>query len=229
MTGGQLVLLVGGLLLQRRDLFRLASGGEGSWRLTAEERPVPRELASLAGLRAVRYVFAALIAHRGARGAVRRQRGSISKMQSIVLLGIVGLSLVVLTGWAGQVSLGQYAFVAVGAVVAGGATSRGGVPFLLAVPLGAVAAAAVAVLVGLPALRVKGLFLGVATFALAVTTSVLLFDRSCSAGCCPTRSRARRSSSASTARRPSTTCASPPSSARCCSSATCGAAGSAGC
>ncbi len=177
-TAAQLVLLIGGLLLQRRDLFRLASGGEGSWRLAAEERPVPRELASLPVLRAVRYVFASLFALVALVVPFVANAGQISKLQSILLLGVVGLSLVVLTGWAGQVSLGQYAFVAVGAVVAGGATSRGGIPFLLSVPLGAVAAAAVAVLVGLPALRVKGLFLGVATFGLAVTTSVLLFDRS---------------------------------------------------
>jgi branched-chain amino acid transport system permease protein len=176
-TGGQLVLLVSGLLLQRRDLFRLASAGEGSWRLTAEERPVPRELASLGGVRAVRYVSSAVALIAVAVLPFVANAGVVSQMQSILLLGVVGLSLVILTGWAGQVSLGQYAFVAVGAVVAGGATERGDVPFLLSVPLGMLVASAVAVLVGLPALRVKGLFLGVATFGLAVATSVLLFDR----------------------------------------------------
>ena len=177
-TFAQLIVLVGGLLLQQRDLFRLSSGGEGSWRLAAEERPIPRELSSLPVLRAVRYVFSALFVIVALVVPFVANAGQVSKLQSILLLAVVGLSLVVLTGWAGQVSLGQYAFVAVGAVVAGGATSRFGVPFLLSVPLGAVLAAAVAVLVGLPALRVKGLFLGVATFGLAVTTSVLLFDRS---------------------------------------------------
>lgn len=177
-TGGLLVLLVVGLLLQRRDLFRLATAGDGSWRLTAEERPVPRELAALPGLRAVRYVALGLVLLVAGVFPFVANAGQVSKLQSILLLGVVGLSLVVLTGWAGQVSLGQYAFVAIGAVVAGGATSRGGVPFLLSVPLGVLVAAVVAVLVGLPALRVKGLFLGVATFGLAVATADLLFDRS---------------------------------------------------
>ncbi len=176
-TFGQLVLLVVGLLLQQKDLFRLSSGGDGSWRLTAEERPVPRELANLTSLRATRYVFAGLFAVAAVAFPFIANAGQISRFQGIFILGVIALSLVVLTGWAGQVSLGQYAFVAVGAVVAGGASSRGGVPFLLAVPLGSLVAAALAVLVGLPALRVKGLFLGVATFGLSVATAALLFDR----------------------------------------------------
>ena len=177
-TGGQLVLLVTGLLLQRKDLFRLASAGEGSWRLTAEERPVPREMSSLGGYRYLRIVSAVVVLVFLVALPFVANAGRISQAQSIMLLAVVGLSLVVLTGWAGQVSLGQYAFVAVGAVVAGGAADRFGLPFLLALPLGTVMAAMVAVLVGLPALRVKGLFLGVATFALAVATSALLFDES---------------------------------------------------
>jgi branched-chain amino acid transport system permease protein len=175
-TGGQLLLLVGGLLLQRRDLFRLASAGEGSWRLSAEERPVPREMAELAGYRALRYLAIAVAAVAVLVIPFVTNAGTVSKFQGIFLLGVIGLSLVILTGWAGQVSLGQYAFVAVGAVVAGGSTTNFDVPFLLAVPLGTIVAAGVAMLIGLPALRVKGLFLGVATFGLAVATSVLLFD-----------------------------------------------------
>jgi branched-chain amino acid transport system permease protein len=176
-TGGQLLLVVTGLLLQRRDLFRLASAGEGSWRLTAEERPVPRELSSLAGYRAFRYVCVAIGVGFLVVIPFLFDAGVVSKMQSVVLLGILGLSLVVLTGWAGQVSLGQYAFVAVGAVAGGGSADHFHVPFLLALPIGAVSASLLAVAVGLPALRVKGLFLGVATFALAIATTVLLFDR----------------------------------------------------
>src|SRR5205823_3415450 len=70
----------------------------------------------------------------------------------IALSTLVALSLVVLTGWAGQVSLGQFAFAAIGAVVAGSLTSRLGLTFWLAVPVATaltagVVALAVAVLV----------------------------------------------------------------------------------
>jgi branched-chain amino acid transport system permease protein len=94
----------------------------------------------------------------------------------IALNAIVALSLVVLTGWAGQVSLGQFAFVAVGAVVAGALTARVGLSFWLAVPLASAFTAAFAVAVGLPALRIRGLFLAVTTFAFAVAVRSLLFE-----------------------------------------------------
>src|SRR5256714_6980665 len=88
---------------------------------------------------------------------------------------MVALSLLGFTVWAGQVSVVKFAFVAVGAVVAGALTAKVGVPFWLAVPLAAAFTAAFAVVVGLPALRIKGLFLAVTTFAFAVAVRALLF------------------------------------------------------
>ncbi|MBW3535053.1 MAG: PspC domain-containing protein [Gemmatimonadetes bacterium] len=68
-----------------------------------------------------------------------------------VIFGIVAISLVILTGWGGQISLGQFAFVAVGGVVGASITSRLEWPFLLAVPIACLVGAAVAVVLGLPA------------------------------------------------------------------------------
>jgi branched-chain amino acid transport system permease protein len=96
---------------------------------------------------------------------------------AILLYAITVLSLVVLTGWAGQVSLGQYALTAVGAVVAGSLAQRSGLSFWLAVPVASAVSAGVATLVGIPALRIKGLFLMVTTFAFAVATRSILFDK----------------------------------------------------
>lgn len=92
------------------------------------------------------------------------------------IVAIVMISLVVLTGWAGQVSLGQFAFVAIGAVLGGAATTTLGISFWLALLLVPAATAAVTVLIGIPALRIKGLFLGVATFALALGAQAALFE-----------------------------------------------------
>jgi len=86
------------------------------------------------------------------------------------------MSLVVLTGWAGQVSLGQFGFASIGAVVAGALSSRVGLPFLVSVPLGAIAAGAIALVVGIPALRIRGLFLAIVTFAFAIAASATLFQ-----------------------------------------------------
>ena len=69
----------------------------------------------------------------------------------------------VLTGWAGQVSLGQFGLVAVGALLA--AHLGASVPLVLLLPLAGAVTAVVAVVVGLPALRVRGLYLAVSTLA----------------------------------------------------------------
>jgi ABC-type branched-subunit amino acid transport system permease subunit len=87
--------------------------------------------------------------------------------------GVIALSLTVLTGWAGQVSLGQFGLVAVGAdITAHLGTS---VPLILLLPLAGVITAVVAVVVGLPALRVRGLYLAVSTlgFAWLMENSIL--------------------------------------------------------
>jgi branched-chain amino acid transport system permease protein len=77
-----------------------------------------------------------------------------------ILLG-VSVYLVAITG---QLSFGQQGFYAIGAYLAGIATALWGWPLLPAVVLGMVAAGGVGFLVGFPALRVKGLYLGIATF-----------------------------------------------------------------
>ena len=92
----------------------------------------------------------------------------------MVIYAIVGVSLVVLTGWAGQISLGQFAISGVGAAVAGGLAANHGWDFFAAVFAGGLAGAAVAVLVGLPALRIQGLFLAITTLSFAFVVAHML-------------------------------------------------------
>ena len=94
-------------------------------------------------------------------------------MSQICIYGVIALSLTVLTGWAGQVSLGQFALVAVGADMA--AHFGSGIPLIVLLPLAGVVTALVSVLVGLTALRIRGLYLAVSTlgFALFMQTAVL--------------------------------------------------------
>ena len=72
-------------------------------------------------------------------------------MSQICIYGVIALSLTVLTGWAGQVSLGQFALVGVGADMA--AHLGGGVPLILLLPFAGVVTGLVSMLVGLTALR----------------------------------------------------------------------------
>ena len=91
----------------------------------------------------------------------------------IYAIAILGLSLV--TGFSGQISLGQGAFYAVGAYVTAILMSLYDVPYWATLPVSAaILRGIIGFLVGLPALRLGGLYLALTTFALAVATPQLL-------------------------------------------------------
>ena len=149
-----------------------------TWQAAREVRPVPRELARLPEVRVARWavslaVVAVLLA---APAFLSESRTNLAA--TILVFAIIGLSLVVLTGWAGQVSLGQMAFVGVGAAVGGTATARLGWDLVPALALGGVVGGATALVIGLPALRRRGLTLAVTSLAFALATSAWLLNRS---------------------------------------------------
>ena len=88
---------------------------------------------------------------------------SLLDTSMIAAIGAIGLN--ILVGFTGQISIGQGGFLAVGAYTAGLLASRLGLPFWLTIPLASLAAAAVGALFGLPSLRLKGLYLAIATLA----------------------------------------------------------------
>ena len=91
---------------------------------------------------------------------------------------LVAFSLVLLTGWVGQISLGQAAFVGVGAFTTGLIVRHLGIPFPVNLPLAALITAGVAALLGAVALRVRGLYLAVATLIFAWMCDAWLFPSS---------------------------------------------------
>lgn len=94
---------------------------------------------------------------------------SLSNSFSIMAIwAMVAISLVVLTGWAGQISLGQFALVGVGALIAGNLISRWEVDLFISLAAATAAGAIAALLLGVPALRIRGPFLAVVTLAFAV-------------------------------------------------------------
>src|SRR6266851_7352108 len=83
-----------------------------------------------------------------------------------LIFSLAALGLNILTGYAGQLSLGTAAFMAVGAFMAYNFVLRvPGIPILLAFVLAGICAAAVGIVFGLPSLRIKGIYLAVATLA----------------------------------------------------------------
>ena len=87
----------------------------------------------------------------------------------VLLMALVALSLTVLTGWAGQLSLGQFALVGIGGMTTY-ALVHNRLVFPVAVLIGAAVAGVAALVVGAPALRMRGLFLAISSLALAVAT-----------------------------------------------------------
>jgi branched-chain amino acid transport system permease protein len=81
----------------------------------------------------------------------------------IQIIAIMGLS--ILTGYCGQLSIGHYGFIAVGAYASAYFTSQMGLPFLASIIISGIFAGAVGILFGIPSLRVKGFYLAIATIA----------------------------------------------------------------
>lgn len=164
------------LLVRRQASGRVDVSG-GSWRAAREVRPVPTELRDLPDIGRLRRRTTIAV------GAVVLAYPFVVSPTSVVtgttglVYAMVGLSLLMLTGWAGLISLGQFAFAAVGGFVVALLAGRWHLTFLLAVPVAAVAGALVSVVVGLPALRIRGLYLAVTTLAFAVTAVDVLLDQ----------------------------------------------------
>jgi branched-chain amino acid transport system permease protein len=88
----------------------------------------------------------------------------LAQLTFVLIYGIVGLGLMLLAGFTGLFSLGHAAFLGVGAYTQAYLTDHG-VPFPIALAGAAALSAAVGTVVGLPALRVKGIYLGIATLS----------------------------------------------------------------
>jgi branched-chain amino acid transport system permease protein len=85
---------------------------------------------------------------------------------NLILIAVVGaLGLNILVGYTGQISVGHGALMSVGAYTAANLITRLHAPFWLAVPAGGAMAAAIGAIVGVPSLRIKGLYLAIATLA----------------------------------------------------------------
>jgi ABC-type branched-subunit amino acid transport system ATPase component/ABC-type branched-subunit amino acid transport system permease subunit len=156
------------LVLVRR--VRVQDDSAGQWSLAMRVKPMPERLRPVwwaANLG--RIVAAATVAVAVLLPLVITAAGRVFLFSTVLVIALVGLSVTVLTGWAGQLSLGQFAFTGLGAVSAAALVARG-YSFSVAVAYASVAGCVAAVLVGFPALRVKGLFLAVTTMAFAVAT-----------------------------------------------------------
>ncbi len=97
----------------------------------------------------------------------------LSQLTFVAIYGIAGLGLMLLAGYTGQISLGHAAFLASGAYTEAILQSYG-VPFVISLPAAAVVSGALGLAVGLPALRLSGIYLAIATLAFAFIIEEIL-------------------------------------------------------
>src|SRR5947207_254259 len=148
-----------------------------------EDVPVTRIATSLRNSRLVRHHRAWLAIGALAIGLIWPQlpyfktAGNSFLLTLVLIFAVVGVGLTMLLGWGGQVSLGHFAVVGLGAYITAHLSTHGWSLAGLFLVAGAVGAA-VTVLVGLPALRVRGLTLAVTTLGLAVISTDWLFHQS---------------------------------------------------
>jgi len=169
------VIIAIALLVQR------AKGGReeeerGSWAAVQALRPVPDKLRELWIVRNLGPLMGWLTLGVAAGLPLVISNSSSVRLSGIFALAIVGLSLGIVTGLGGQLSLGQFAVAAIGGVVSYQVTSHGG-NFALALIYAGLAAAVVSLILGLPALRSRGLMLTVTTLAFALVSQAWLLNQ----------------------------------------------------
>src|SRR3954453_17599391 len=166
-------------LFIRRDLraaVRSVGDSEGTWSLAGAMKPLPDWVRNAPSVRRFRAaVIGTVLLAAGLIPLGMTNSGRV-RAATVVVLALAGVSLVLLTGYAGQVSLGQFAFVELGALVAGRMFQLG-YPLWMCLLYAIAAGAVAALVVGIPALRVRGLYLTVTTLAFAVAANSWLIQQ----------------------------------------------------
>ena len=102
----------------------------------------------------------------------------VFQLTLVLVYSIALLGLNLLTGYNGQISLGHGAFYAIGAYTAAILMDKAGMPYWMTIPIAGFVCLVVGFLFGLPALRLEGLYLALATFALAIAMPQILKHKS---------------------------------------------------
>jgi ABC-type branched-subunit amino acid transport system ATPase component/ABC-type branched-subunit amino acid transport system permease subunit len=171
-----LVVVMVALLVQHRSKSRADSADESSWSVSGAAKPIPAALRNLKEVRAFKVIVAVALTGLAVSLPSFLLPGRLDQVSVSLVFGMVAVSLVVLSGWSGTISLGQFALVGLGAITAGDLMMHQNVDLFFALAAGGIVAAVGAVILGLPALRVRGLYLAVTTLAFAVAADEFFFN-----------------------------------------------------
>ena len=164
------VVIVAGLLFRRTRGMR-SEVDPSSWQNAGDVRPIANVYRALPLVRIGRIVGSAAIAIAFLAFPSVFGTTVVVRMALIFLFAITLMSFGVLTGWAGQLSLGQLAFSSIGAATSAWLTQRWNWDITLTTLVAGTVGALVSLVVGVPALRLRGAYLAVTTLAFAITVS----------------------------------------------------------
>src|SRR5437764_1940838 len=165
------VILVA-LVVQPRQMGR--EEDKGSWAAVQAWPRLPESVRAVASVRNAGRLAALVVAVLALLVPLLSTNATAIVFVVIVAFGLVGLSVGIVTGLGGQLSLGQFALAGVGATASYVVTFKTG-NYLLGFLAAGAAAAAVSLVIGLPALRIRGLMLAVTTLGFALATQGRLF------------------------------------------------------
>ncbi|MFA5891779.1 MAG: ABC transporter permease [Actinomycetota bacterium] len=166
------------LLVRRRGSGRAGETDTSTWEAGEPLRPLPVEITAHAHWQLTRRIIATAGLFTVIALPFLIGPSSTFFLGSVLLVAAVAVSMTVLTGWAGQMSLGHWAFAGVGGVLGSRLVEIHHVNLWVTLVLVAIAGAAVAVAIGLPALRLEGSALAAVTLGFAVFAASWLFDQS---------------------------------------------------
>ncbi len=160
------------MLVRRGGLRRSDRDALSSWLASLEPRPLPAALRRR-GVPVVAACLAVVVAAVVPTWLTEAQQYDLA---TLAAFGVVALSIAVLTGWAGQITLGQMGFAALGAALGAVTTVSWNLDVVLGLVIVVVAGALAGVVVGLPSLRFSGLLPAAVTLAFGLAASGYLFD-----------------------------------------------------
>jgi len=168
------ILILGALLCQRRRTGR--DQDKGTWAAVQAWAHMPEAFRQVFLIRRLVRILGVLALAIAVLLPIVTTNASVQVFIFILSFALVGLSLGVIAGLAGQLSLGQFALAGVGATASYAIASRTG-NFFLAFIVAGLTGMAVSLVIGLPALRIRGLMLGVTTLGFALAAQDWLLEQ----------------------------------------------------
>jgi ABC-type branched-subunit amino acid transport system permease subunit len=163
------------LVLRPQGLFGVREDTEDKVAFVPALRDLPERLSSSLYAVALRRITIVTLVALALGVSLVTGSATNGTLTLVVIGAMVGVSLTVLMGYTGQISLGHWSLVGVGAFAAANLHGRIGVPFVVTVPLVIVIGMLVSLLIGLPALRIKGLYLAVVTLTFSYAAELYVF------------------------------------------------------